>query len=208
MAEIHIFRHGETEWNLEGRMQGFKDSALTERGKSQAIDARGKIEFVDFDVAYCSTSSRAVDTTKLLLNGHQVPIHKLDNLREINMGKWEGMRYDDVKQQYSLEHYDFWNNPGKFKAVEGESFYELASRSVEVVENIIKKHNGKKVLLVSHAALIKTLLTSLQSRPLDQLWQGPFAENLSHSIVIGSNNTGIQVKQFCDEIWGNSLTGQ
>ncbi len=67
MAEIHIFRHGETEWNLEGRMQGFKDSPLTSLGKSQAVEARKKIELVDFEVAYCSTSSRAVDTAKLLL---------------------------------------------------------------------------------------------------------------------------------------------
>ncbi len=65
MAELHIFRHGETEWNLTGRMQGFKDSPLTSLGKFQAIEARKKIEYMYFDAAYCSTSIRAFETTNL-----------------------------------------------------------------------------------------------------------------------------------------------
>ena len=197
MVEIHIFRHGETEWNLAGRMQGFKDSSLTDNGKLQAIEARCKIENIVFDAAYCSTSSRAIDTAKILLNEQPTPINELRDLREINMGVWEGLKHTDVKKMYSAEHFNFWNRPSRFNVEHSESFLALATRSVAVIKKIIRKHQGQKILIVSHAGLIKTLLTTLQSRPLDQLWDAPFAENLSHSILIGHQNDRIHIKLFC-----------
>ncbi|NGN97291.1 histidine phosphatase family protein [Grimontia sp. S25] len=200
MTEIHIFRHGETEWNIEGRMQGFKDSPLTELGKAQAVAARKKIEHVNFDAVFCSTSSRASDTAKILVNDVDIPIYETDELREINMGSWEGMKHSDAKEQFATDYYDFWNRPGCYRMNGAESFHDLKVRSTACIKRISQEYVGKRVLVVSHAALIKTLLTSLQSRPLDELWEGPFATNLSHSIVIGGVGSELVVKQFCDEI--------
>jgi len=203
VTEIHIFRHGETQWNIESRIQGFKDSPLTERGKSQAIAARSKIKGIDFDIAYCSTSSRAIETTKLLLNTDQIPLHKLDDLREISMGKWEGMTHAEVKQTYPKAYSDFQNKPHHFRAEQSESFLDLASRSVAVIQNIIKQHPDKEILIVSHGTLIKTLLTSLASRSLNELWEGPYAHNLCHSILIKEKSNDIVIKQYCDEVWND-----
>lgn len=198
MTEIHIFRHGETEWNIAGRMQGFKDSPLTELGKSQAIEARSKIAHLDFAGAYSSTSSRASETAQILINGKNIPIYQADELKEINMGRWEGMKYHDVKEQFATQHDHFWNQPSRFQMEGAESFFDLRARATAYINKIAQQQQGKRVLVVSHAAWIKTLLTSLQSRPLDELWQGPYATNLAHSIVI-DNGAGLIVKQFCNQ---------
>lgn len=199
MTEIHIFRHGETEWNLSGHMQGFKDSPLTELGINQAMAARSKIEHIQFSAAYSSTSSRAADTARILTQGSNIPLYECDELKEINMGRWEGMKYEDVKAQFATQHHHFWNKPSCFQMDGAESFFDLQSRAVAFINKIALTQKGNKVLIVSHAAWIKTLLTSLQARPLDQLWQEPYATNLAHSIVI-DNGAGLVVKQFCNEV--------
>ncbi|WP_161787395.1 histidine phosphatase family protein [Endozoicomonas numazuensis] len=201
MAELHIFRHGETEWNLEGRMQGSQDSPLTELGKSQAIAARSKIESIEFDAVYSSSSARAYDTAQLLLGDRQIPVQQLDELKEISMGTWEGMTYKEVEKEYAQDHFHFWKQPSLFRGEGAESFHQLENRSVSVIKQIISQHQDQKVLVVSHGAFIKTLLTSLQSRPLDEIWEGPYAKNLCHSIVLGPD---VKVKQYCDEDWGNN----
>ncbi|TMO20529.1 hypothetical protein CWC28_22235, partial [Pseudoalteromonas sp. S4492] len=91
----------------------------------------------------------------------------------------------------------------QFRGEGAESFHQLENRSVSVIKQIISQHQGQKVLVVSHGAFIKTLLTSLQSRSLDEIWEGPYARNLCHSIVLGHEDSGVRVKQFCDEDWGN-----
>ncbi|MEI8632726.1 histidine phosphatase family protein [Vibrio sp. PP-XX7] len=122
MTEIHIFRHGETEWNLEGRMQGFLDSQLTTLGRQQAREAKSKLKGLRFDVAYSSTSSRAFETVQILSEDLDLQIYKDEALREINLGVWEGMLHTDVKSKYSTEHENFWSKPSEYKGVGGENF--------------------------------------------------------------------------------------
>ncbi len=198
MAEIHIFRHGQTEWNLEGRMQGAMDSCLTELGKTQAIEARSKIVDVEFNAAYSSSSSRATDTAQLLLDERGVSLTPLDAFKEINLGVWEGELHEDIIAQYAEQNDVFWQEPSKFSLEGAETFEQLRIRATEALTDLAHKHQGETILLVSHAALIKTLLTSLEGRAMDELWGGPYAKNLSHSIVYFDGHQ-FTVKQFCDE---------
>ncbi|WP_087017334.1 histidine phosphatase family protein [Thaumasiovibrio subtropicus] len=199
MTEIHLFRHGQTEWNLTGRMQGFKDSPLTALGQQQALEARGKVDGVVFDAAYSSTTSRAYDTAKLLLDSAILDVTQLDDLREINMGVWEGMQREEVEKHYAADYHSFWQQPSQFSAEGAETFLSLQTRGVKVLKQIAKHHDKETVLVVSHAGFIKTVLTALLGHPLDDLWNEPFAGNLSHSILKADSKGELKVVQFCDE---------
>lgn len=201
MTEIHIFRHGETEWNIEGRAQGSKESKLTALGRKQAEEARAKIKNVNFDIAFSSTLERAYQTAEILLAGQNTPINQLDALREIDMGTWEGMKYEDIEHQYPVEHNNFWNRPSQFKPDGGESFQELEIRAMAIFDQITTRYRGKTILLTSHAGFIKTLINSLLAKPTDEIWGKPYTSNLSHSIVMRAVDGKYHVKLYCDHEW-------
>lgn len=201
MTVVHILRHGETEWNIEGRAQGSKESKLTAVGRKQAEEALAKIENVNFDIAFSSSLERAYQTAEILLSGKNVPIHQLDELKEIDMGAWEGMKYEDIERQYPNEHHNFWSKPSQFKPNGGESFRELEIRAAAIFDQITTRHSGKTILLTSHAGFIKTLINSLLAKPTDEIWGKPFSSNLSHSVIERDVDGKYHVKLYCDQVW-------
>jgi broad specificity phosphatase PhoE len=201
MTEIHIFRHGETEWNLEHRAQGSLDSKLTALGRMQAKDARVKIMNVSFDVAFTSTSERAFQTAEILLADQPTPIHPLDKLKEIDMGIWEGMTYEEIQQRYPDEYHNFWNKPSCYKPLGGERFQELEQRAVTALDEITAEHSGKTILLISHAGFIKTLINNLLGRPIDEIWAKPYTSNLTHSVIKRDLEGKYLVMKYCDHPW-------
>lgn len=89
--KLYLVRHGETQFNVEHRVQGWCDSPLTARGREQARTVGGYFEErgIAFDHAYCSTSERASDTLELMTS---MPYTRLRGLKEMNFGKLEGCR--------------------------------------------------------------------------------------------------------------------
>ncbi|WP_112479584.1 histidine phosphatase family protein [Vibrio variabilis] len=173
MSNIHLIRHGETHWNLEHRAQGSMNSNLTERGKTQAREAMAKIEAVDFDVAYSSSSGRALETAKILLADMSTPIIELDELKEIDMGAWEGKTWSEIQSTYGEQYEQFWKRPSHYQPINGETFEVLTERAIDVFNHITSTNSDSNILIVSHAAFIKTLVTKLLSRPIDEVWDEP-----------------------------------
>lgn len=181
MTRIHLIRHGETEWNVEGKMQGHKDSPLTERGKLQAHQIKGRIKQID--VAYSSPSVRAIETAQIILNGTTQPIKIIPELKEINLGVWEGKQKKEVEVEYPEEYETFWTQPSKFSLDQAETFLELQDRAIKTILDIVRIEKGKTVLLVSHTATIKVILAYFEERSIDKIWDPPFVGNGSHSII-------------------------
>jgi probable phosphoglycerate mutase len=188
MTKIYLIRHGQTEWNISRRVQGHTESVLTDTGRKQAMDLGKKLDHIRFDVAYSSSSTRAYETAELILNGSLKEIHKLDSLKEINLGPWEGMRYSDVEVEYPDQFKYFFNCPSKFEPDGGETFHQLQSRAVQSLETIVEANRGKKIILVSHSMFIRSLLAFIENRPLKGLWNTPAIHNCSQSIVEESNS--------------------
>lgn len=205
MSQVHLIRHGETLWNLEHRAQGSMNSNLTERGKQQAREAVAKISAIDFDIAYSSSSGRAVETAQILLTDKRTPIIELDELKEIDMGVWEGKTWGDIQSIYAEQYDRFWQCPSQYQPIGGETFEALAERALNAVNKITAAHPDGNILIISHAAFIKTLMTKLLQRPIDEVWHEPYAGNLTHSVVTKTTNGCYQVKKFCDQEW--SLKG-
>ncbi|MFD2177581.1 histidine phosphatase family protein [Veronia pacifica] len=197
-TKIHLFRHGETVWNAEKRMQGQSDSPLTATGRQQAIDARKKLDNIDVDYAYCSDSGRAKETTSLLLEELDISLTASEVLREMHFGEWEGELQDDVSAHSPDESWNLWNKPDKYQSNGGEDLVQLRDRAVDALTNIARKHRGKEVVIVSHGAFIKTVLNHIDGRPLAESWEGPYAENLCHSILSFCSDDKFSINQFCD----------
>ncbi len=200
ITELHLFRHGETLWNEQGLMQGHLDSGLSANGMKQARNKASQLGGIAFDVVVTSTSDRASETARILLGDRSTAVIKLDDLREINLGAWEGQAKSEVSRQYADDYHKFWHDPPGYLSVGGETFAALWQRTTSVVERLLVEHAGTRILVVSHAAAVKAIMSYFSGRTLGQIWDPPFAENLSHSILV-ADETGVRVARFCDTPW-------
>lgn len=172
MSKVLLMRHGQTMWNLEKRFQGNDDSPLTEEGKRQAVLVSKRLQGDNIKAIFCSPRNRAVLTATPTAKKLSLPIYEHHGLTEISLGKWEGKKYDEIKNLYPGEYEAFFNDPASFAGVDGgESLIQVRDRAVEALEEIAHNHNGNTVLVVSHAITIRLLLTFYMKKPLKELWK-------------------------------------
>jgi len=196
--ELHLIRHGQTDWNEERRAQGQSDSQLTATGKQQALDLGTLIGQLDFDKIFCSSSLRTKQTAERIFVNPKSDIEYLDSLREIFLGPWEGLLYDDIESKDPESYRHFWQEPHLFNVKGAETFYQLQQRAIKAVHSIAENFYGKKVAVVSHGALIKTLLCDAENRTIEELWKPPNMHNCAHSIInYGEDKVG-QITQYAD----------
>ena len=105
--KIYITRHGQTDWNLDGRMQGSKNSELTEQGREEALNLGNRLKDTKIEYIYTSPLTRAYDTALLVKGDREIPVEINDSLKEMNFGIWEGMYSEDVVKDYADEYYKF-----------------------------------------------------------------------------------------------------
>ncbi|NHM33892.1 histidine phosphatase family protein [Neobacillus terrae] len=122
MLTLYITRHGETVWNTQKRIQGWKDSALTETGKQNALSLGERLTHIPFEAVYSSPSGRTKETARLICGERKIPIFYDENLREINLGDWEGETHTTIKEKYEAAYQHFWNQPHLYVPASGESF--------------------------------------------------------------------------------------
>ncbi|RCW50249.1 histidine phosphatase family protein [Paenibacillus prosopidis] len=183
MLTLYITRHGETEWNIQKRMQGWSDSELTQKGIENAISLGNRLMDVNFTAIYSSPSRRTAKTSKLIRGDREIPITFDDQLREINMGYWEGKTQTYIKDNYPNEYQAFWEMPHLFKPCGGESFDTFMDRVFSVFDKIISENKKGSVLVVTHSVVIKAVLSSFKRLPLEKLWEPPFINGTSLTIV-------------------------
>jgi len=148
-THIGLFRHGQTDWNINFLLQGVTDIPMNETGIEQVNNAAKAINREDWDLILTSPLGRARETARII--SEQVgfdEIQELDLLIERSFGEAEGLAYDQWKAKFS----DLDEIPG------GESRTQLVDRSKLLLETISASHPGKRVLAISHGALIRTVL--------------------------------------------------
>ncbi|MBU3088250.1 histidine phosphatase family protein [Clostridium gasigenes] len=179
MTKLYITRHGETEWNTKGIMQGFGNSPLTELGREQGKWLRDRMKDLHIDVIYSSPSGRAYETAEIIKGDRDIELLADDGLREINMGQWEGLCQDEIKELSEENHFNFWNLPSKYISVDGENYYESRERSYNTITKILEKEKGKTILIVTHTVTLKGFLNMLQNQEIDSIVKPPFIKQTS-----------------------------
>lgn len=171
---IYLTRHGQTEWNVQNRMQGHMDSALTTLGVQQAEWLSRGMQAKHLDVIYASSSPRALRTAEIIRGERDVPLKISDAFKEIGMGVWEGRDSAELAAQYSDQHNYFWKEPGQFKVEGSETFAEVQTRALEKLQEILTAHQGETILIVTHTVVIKLLMAYFEGRELLKLWELPY----------------------------------
>lgn len=172
---IYVTRHGETQWNVEGKMQGWHDSPLTEQGIRQAVWLRDALQHIEFEAIYSSSSPRASKTAEILRHRRTGEVICHDALREVSLGDWEGQAQREIQQKDAVAYTAFWETPHLYHPENGgESYYDVQRRVLPFLNAIVTKQEGKTLLIVTHAVVLKIILSHFEERPLAHLWQPPF----------------------------------
>jgi probable phosphoglycerate mutase len=172
MKTIYIFRHGETDWNLQRRFQGSTDIPLNATGRSQALVLKEFFKSNPVEAFFSSDLQRAHQTAEIARGDMSVPIITDSRLRETNLGKAEGLTDDQVELHYgeiwkrwiSADHSD-WHVafPG------GESKLQHTARLVEGLKDLLTKHPYERVGVASHGGAIRRLIYHMRPDLKDQL---------------------------------------
>lgn len=185
MLTLYVTRHGETEWNLQRRMQGWMDSALTPKGTRDAASLGQRLKNVEFKAIYSSSSKRTLRTAELIRGDRDIPMIPDDDLREIHLGEWEGKIASEIEIEDSEEYGSFWKTPHQYKPKSGESFYEVHDRVKAVLDRIIAGNTDGNVLIVTHAVVVKIIMSYFKGLSLETLWEPPFVHGTSLCVIEG-----------------------
>ena len=170
MTEIIIIRHGETEWNQTGRFQGHSDVPLSKTGRVQA-EALGRNLAIDHvDAIYASDLTRAIETAAPLAARFSLTVTPDPLLRELNFGAWEGRSFSDVNAENPDAMKQFYNDPERADIPNSEPFPDFQKRVAGRVREIAAEQRGKRVVIVSHGASIRILLTDILAMPIRSIW--------------------------------------
>lgn len=153
-----FIRHGQTDWNVEGRMQGKTDIPLNAKGVQQARDAAAVLQCVSFDAVVSSDLKRALQTAEMISEVCGKPLFVDEGLQERSFGTFEGQLTADMKVKYGLNPED---SISKILPPDAEQWHETKARSVQTVEARLTRHAPQTVLFVSHGAFFRALYESL-----------------------------------------------
>lgn len=156
---LYVLRHGETEENKTGIMQGNMETLLNEKGRNQALALRQKIKDANIDLVICSPKQRAKETA--LLAAPDIPIIYDERLLSRNHGEFEGLPRDQI------DLHDYWNIKKNIQYKEAESVGELFNRISSLLNDILEKYSDKKVLLVTHSGIARVLYYYFNGFPDD-----------------------------------------
>ena len=160
-TRLYVVRHGSTQLTAEDRFSGAVGVELSDEGRWQAARLGERLKQEEPTALYCSPLSRTVDTAKLIGIPCNLTHDMRDGLREISHGRWEGLTRREVEDLYP-EEYSSWNeDPFTFAPEGGESGVAVLARALPVIREIVKRHEGQRVVVVSHKATIRLLLSSL-----------------------------------------------
>lgn len=170
MTQLILVRHGQTDWNLEGRYQGHADAPLNATGRAQAGALAEQLAGQSFEAIYSSNLRRAHETAGIIAEKHGMIVLVDERLREVNLGGWEGMLFSDIVAQYPSEWEQRQRDPAHSRPPGGESASELSVRVLAAVDEIARRHAPGPVLIVSHGLALAAALCRTQNLPLTEVY--------------------------------------
>ena len=163
--ELYIVRHGQTDGNVNKIMDGIRDIDLNETGVKQAEETRDLLKDIKFDLIICSPLARTKHTMEII-NINNYPVIFDDRVKERDCGEFTGKGFD------SLDRDLYWNYYDETKYESAESIEHLFNRVFSFLNEISDKYQGKRVLLVTHEGVTKTINCYFNGVPKDGNLQG------------------------------------
>jgi probable phosphoglycerate mutase len=159
---IAFIRHGQTDWNATGRMQGSSDIPLNDVGRQQAREAVGVLAGTAWDVIVSSPLMRARESAQIIADALGIELGRsYDLLVERDYGEGEGLTYAEIDARWPERDY-----PGL------EPLDSVVARGTAALQQIAEEYPGKNVVIVCHGTIIRYTLASLAGRKLEQITNG------------------------------------
>lgn len=201
---LYLVRHGETDWNAQGRMQGHADIPLNETGmrQAEALAERLAADAEKWTALWTSDLKRALQTAEAIAIRTSLTMHPWKKLRERSLGELEGMPFEEVRRRFP----GYLTGEVPMPGIETRA--ALRRRSMEALGELVRRYPGGRVLVVSHGAFINTALayisggragtgktrihnTSLSVFVWDgQEWQVPVINDVAHLQEEGAGGVG------------------
>jgi broad specificity phosphatase PhoE len=154
VTTLILARHGETDWNRDGRFQGHADTPLNARGREQA---RALAEDVaEVDVIYSSDLKRATETARVVADRLGLEVRIDPRLRERGFGAWEGLTRTEIEASFR-DDFDRWRKGDGFGADEAEAHEAFAGRIEAFLADVLARHPDEKVLVIAHGGSIRVV---------------------------------------------------
>lgn len=179
---LYLIRHGETDWNKEGKLQGRTDVALNADGRRVAELTKQALEEVPFDVAFTSPLQRARMTAEILVGNRSIPIIDEERIIEVGFGLNEG----SIKQNWDQNMKNFFLKTDQYIPAEGgETIEQVLERERSFLEELFQNQEleDSTILISTHGAALSGLLTIIKQNPIAKFWAGGLHKNCGISIV-------------------------
>lgn len=192
MADLIIFRHGQSAWNLENKFTGWVDVELTEKGIQEAKNAGEKLKSFSFDFAYASDLKRAQNTLKIALetankNGINTTYNKA--LNERMYGDLQGLDKTETAKKYGDEQVKIWRRSFDIPPPNGESLKDTAERVIPYYKAEIepKLKNGKNIVIAAHGNSLRALIMYLEQMTPEQILEFEIGTAVPRHYILDNN---------------------
>jgi alpha-ribazole phosphatase len=169
-TRIYLIRHGEVEGVGTPRYNGHADVSLTEKGKSQYLQLRERLADAQITACYTSDLSRCTWGAGMLGAHLGVEPVREPNLRELDIGIWEGLSWAELMEKYPGEWQARLADIVNYRVPRGENLLDLQGRLTPVISGIVARHRGEEVLVVAHGGANRVILLNAIGAPLSSLF--------------------------------------
>ena len=160
-TRLYLVRHGATQLTAEDRFSGSVGVDLSEEGRAQAARLGERLRHEGITAVYASPLARAAETARIAAGHCGLTTETRDGLREIGHGRWEGLTRREVETRHPEEYASWEEDPFTFAPEGGESGVAVLARALPVIREAVTRHPGERVLVVSHKATLRLVISSL-----------------------------------------------
>ena len=168
---IILVRHGVCEGNIKGMFRGRTDFPLNKRGFVQAQDLARELKSFPLKYIYTSPLSRAKQTAETVARQCGIEVKVEEQFNNIELGSWEGRFMKEIAEQYP-EEWELWvYNPEKLRVKDMETLYDVQKRAKTCLDNLVSRHNGESLAVITHRAVLKPLIAACLNITSPYFWK-------------------------------------
>jgi probable phosphoglycerate mutase len=167
VIKIYIARHGETTWNVEGRIQGRSDPGLSPKGHQQSLALLEQLKKQSLSAIYTSRLQRSILTAQPIAHHFSLPIRQESELDEIAFGVLEGRNLYQFDEVTKSEWERFKDDRFNYRIPEAENYTDVSNRIKPFIDKTLRNHEGEEVLVVGHRVVNRLLIGMLMEYPLE-----------------------------------------
>lgn len=190
---IYLLRHGDSRQDEIKRYIGQADVPLNDEGRSQAACWRKELANIPMERIFCSDLSRSLETARIIAEGRSELVQPLHKLREINLGAWDGLSFEDVQRLYPSEYERRGADMVTYRTPGGECFADLAARVVPLFVEILRGSSGN-LLIVGHAGANMVIICHILGMPLENLFR--IRQDYGCMNIIDFDSNGMRLRKM------------